>query len=92
MENAIDRRDEFDRMVASIGETHRDWLDKLWSDAQLEPLLAEDGELLAEPMFWFRRGSRTYACFSSALPQRKARLLEDAGITAFGVGDMLAGM
>lgn len=92
VENAIDRRDEFDRMVASIGETHRDWLDKLWSDAQLEPLLAEDGELLAEPMFWFRRGSRTYACFSSALPQRKARLLEDAGITAFGVGDMLAGM
>ncbi|MCI0591579.1 MAG: hypothetical protein L0Y67_08310 [Gammaproteobacteria bacterium] len=46
-----------------------------------EPILASDGEILAEPVFWFKENNQVIACFGNEQPGAHIRFkLEDAGI------------
>lgn len=75
--------DEVEEVVQRIGTEHRGWLENIWKShwIEQEPILAKDGEIIAEPVFWFRNDDRTYACFGKQLPGRSTLdRLEDAGI------------
>ena len=76
--------DEFEEVLQRLGDKHRKWLEEVWRKHQVvqEPIIAEDGEVLAEPLFWYRQGDRSYACFDGHdVPDRYTlNKLEDAGI------------
>jgi hypothetical protein len=47
-----------------------------------EPLLGPDGEIIAEPLFWYKKDEKVYACFEPATVSSRVRhRLEDVDIT-----------
>jgi hypothetical protein len=66
----------------------------VWSQFEVsqEPLM-KDGEIIAEPLFWFNSGTHTHACFGTEMPrQRVLQRLEDFGVELLEVGqDLPAG-
>lgn len=80
------------RDVAEISrrtQNHRSWLEPIWKNHRVEqePMLSSEGEILAEPLFWFKDDDRTYACFGVEHPGRRTEYtLEDAGITIIEPG------
>src|SRR5262249_30659117 len=56
VEPEISNLDDFEDVAARIGPNQRDWLMRLWKshEIQKEPITARDGEILAQPLFWFR--------------------------------------
>lgn len=90
VEKHISTLDEQEEVIQKIGTEHRRWLKQIWKDHWVvqEPLCAADGEILAEPLFWFRIGERTYACFGDRSPGRsELDRLDDAGITLITPGE-----
>jgi len=84
--------DEFEDVLERVGSSHRTWLEKIWKDhwIEQEPLLAEDGEILAEPLFWFQDDQRTFVCFGNDKPGKSTQYrLEDAGIRIISAGESL---
>ena len=72
----------------------RQWLAGLWKRFAIvqEPLLTASGEIVAEPVFWFRAGSATYACFGAGEPrQRVQRRLEELGVARLEAGQVVPG-
>ncbi|MCA9075807.1 MAG: AAA family ATPase [Planctomycetaceae bacterium] len=72
-----------------IGAEYRKWLISLWSRFKVsqEPLISKDGEIIAEPLFWFKSGTHIHACFGSETPrQRVLQRLEDFGVHILDVG------
>jgi hypothetical protein len=65
VEREISDLDDFEDVLGRLGPGHRDWLAKLWGTYRVEqePILADDGEILAEPLFWFKEDDRVVACF-----------------------------
>lgn len=65
VESATTMQDDFNDILEQVGPQHHKWLLSLWKDYEIiqEPIIDGDGELIAEPLFWFRSGSRTLACF-----------------------------
>ena len=83
VEKHVSTLDEQEEVIQKIGVEHRRWLKQIWKDhwVEQEPLCAEDGEILAEPLFWFKVGEKTYACFGDRSPGRsELDRLEDAGV------------
>jgi hypothetical protein len=82
--------DDFIDILELIGNEHKDWLKKLLErgNIQQEPLIAEDGEILAEPVFWFQDGDKTFACFGGEPPGKGTSFkLEDARIKIINPGE-----
>ena len=75
--------DVAEELLRLIGAKHRAWLKSVLKKHVIEqdPIFADDGEVIAEPLFWFGHGSVKYACFSEEPKQAVAHRLEDAGIT-----------
>jgi len=92
VENEVSRIDEFEDVVERLGQNHRSWVESLWKKHQieLEPILAEDGEIIAEPVLWFRDSQRTLACFGNRPPSKSTQFrLEDAGIEIIQPGNAI---
>jgi superfamily I DNA/RNA helicase len=71
---------DFEDLLGRLGDGRRDWLAKLWKSylIQQEPIIAKDGEILAEPLFWFQVDDRVVACFGDEDPGTHTRhKLED---------------
>jgi hypothetical protein len=55
-------------------------------------MVATNGEVLAEPLFWFREGGQAFACFPPGLPRiHELHKLEDAGIKLIKPGEEISG-
>jgi hypothetical protein len=87
VDREISNLDEFEDLLGQLGAeadaAKREWLAKLWKSylIQQEPITAADGEILAEPLFWFQVDGRVFACFGSENPGPHAlHKLEDNGI------------
>jgi hypothetical protein len=94
VESEFSPQDDLVDILDRIGTEHRKWLIGLWTKYRYtqEPLLTKDGEIVAEPLFWFKAGNATYACFGRETPsQRIVQRLEDCGISVLEVGMTLSG-
>ena len=87
VEQEISNLDDFEDVLGRLGTNSdavkRDWLTKLWKAylIQQEPITAADGEILAEPLFWFQVDDRVFACFGDKEPgPHTLHKLEDNGI------------
>ena len=84
--------DEFADLSQQIGIQHESWLKHLWANhgIQREPIVSKNGEILADPLFWFQNGSATYACFGQREPGRQTQFkLADANIKVIEPGQEL---
>lgn len=89
IETEISPQDDLVDLLDRIGEEHRKWLMGLWNRFSIkqEPVLTDQGEIVAEPLLWFRAGNEVYACFGRDRPRQRAmQRLEDAGINILEVG------
>lgn len=92
IETEISPQDDLVDVLAIIGNEHRKWLAELWNrhDVSQEPLVAVDGELIAEPLFWFTRNGKQFVCFGNEVPrQRVLQRLQDFGATLLAAGQEL---
>jgi AAA domain/UvrD-like helicase C-terminal domain len=78
VEREISNLEEFVEVLERLGakndaenRDYRDWLEKIWKShsIQQEPIKANDGEILAEPLFWFQDDDRLFACFGKDRPR-----------------------
>jgi hypothetical protein len=86
----ISPQDDIVEILDLIGSEHRKWLIDLWSKVKVsqEPLMTKTGEVIAEPMFSFRLGKQSYACFGNELPRKRImQRLEDFEIRAIIAGE-----
>jgi hypothetical protein len=82
--------EDFEDILESIGQEHRGWLAKLWKSYPIEqePIKSRDGEILAEPLFWFRLDDRVLACFGHrGAGSHTLHKLEDNGIELVRPGE-----
>lgn len=92
VEAETSRIDEVEGLLDSLGASKNDeirkWLTKLWHDfdIQQEPIIASNGEIIAEPTFWFRHKDKTLACFAKNPGTAICYRLEDAGISLIDAG------
>lgn len=89
VDSVISPQDDIVEVLEHIGIEHRKWLLDLWNNVRVsqEPLMTKTGEVIAEPLFSFRVGNQTYACFGTELPRKRVlQRLED-----FGVKPIIAG-
>jgi len=92
IEKNVDNIDELEDIVERIGQENRAWFMDVWKKHRVEqePLLKADGEILAEPLFWYVRENVTYACFEPHEPSDRIRFaLEDSGVEILRVGEAL---
>ncbi len=92
VESEISPQDDLVDILNIIGNEQRKWLVALWNQHKItqEPLLTTKGELVAEPLFWFKSGDKVYACFGKSAPrQRIVQRLEDFGISLLQVGEAM---
>ncbi len=88
----MSRLDELQDLLEMIGDEHKKWLEDLCATrwVEQEPIVSDAGEILAEPLFWFKDDERTYACFGkTAPPTYTLHKLEDAGIRVIAPGQTL---
>lgn len=81
--------DAFEDVLEQIGSTHRDWLARLSRIHKIEqePIVNAEGEILAEPTFWFKDRNRVVACFEEGSPGTGTlHKLEDANISVIRAG------
>lgn len=80
-------------LVQSLGPEHEEWIKLLWDRFRIrtDVLISEEGELLAEPLFWFKNdNSRVMACFGhNAVSKVTLNLLEDSDIRIIAPGDSI---
>lgn len=81
--------DVAEELLLLMGVKHRQWLKSLLKkhSVELDPILADDGEVIADPSFWFDYGNTRYAFFCDEPKQAVRHLLEDAGIKVLLPGD-----
>jgi superfamily I DNA/RNA helicase len=82
IETEISKNDDFEEVLARLA-CKREWLEKTWKENQIEqePIQGPDGEIIAEPLFWYKKDERIHACFEpGTLSKRVQFRLEDAGI------------
>ncbi|OWK45500.1 DNA helicase II related protein [Fimbriiglobus ruber] len=74
--------DVAEELLRKIGVKHRAWLKSVLKKQTIEqdPIYADDGEVIADPLFWFDQDGIQYACFVEGPKQAIANRLEDAGI------------
>jgi superfamily I DNA/RNA helicase len=89
IDSDISPQDDLIDLLNIIGQDQRKWLMELWRRFRInqEPMLTEKGELIAEPLFWFKTDSASYACFGNSPPrQRVLQRLEDFDVRLLAVG------
>lgn len=92
VEQSPSRLDDFQDLLEAIGDEHKKWLEDICSTrwVEQEPIISDAGELLAEPLFWFKDDERTYACFGKTEPPTYTlHKLEDAGIRLIAAGQQI---
>jgi hypothetical protein len=69
-------------LLQRIGPKHRAWLKSIMKEYGVEqdPICADDGEIIAEPLFWFEGGDAKCACYAEEPMQAVRHRLKDAGI------------
>ena len=75
--------DDLQELLERIGDNHAQWLKKLAERYPLiqEPLLGADGEIIAQPLFWFETLIGKHCCFGRTDPGQLTRnRLEDNNI------------
>jgi len=90
----ISPQDDLADLSNIIGTENRKWLIGLWSHYRVsqEPLLTTKGEVIAEPLFWFKTNDKIYACFGKQKPsQRVSQNLEDLGVSVLSIGQVIGG-
>jgi superfamily I DNA and RNA helicase len=90
----ISNLDDFEDVLSGVGSNHRDWLARLWKSrwVEREPIVTREGEILAEPLFWFKEDDRTVACFRDGSPGTNTlHRLEDAGVLIIRPGQEWSG-
>ena len=95
VETEISNQDDLVEILDIIGHDNRKWLHDLWRTFPIkqEPIVTKNGEVVAEPIFWFtNKQKKPIACFGNTLPsKRTSQRLEDFGIDVLQVGDSLDG-
>ena len=94
IDSEISPQDDLVDILDIIGGEHRKWLVSLWGGHRVsqEPLLTKGGEVIAEPLFWFKTNGKAYACFGLETPrQRIIQKLEDFGVSLLEVGQVIPG-
>jgi hypothetical protein len=84
----ISPQDDLEDVLLWIGEENRRWLERIWLEKQVsqEPIFADNGELIAEPLFWFREHGVIHACFGrEVLSTRSLQKVEDYGVKILNV-------
>ncbi|MBU1106390.1 MAG: AAA family ATPase [Candidatus Riflebacteria bacterium] len=83
--------DDFEDIAMRIGKENRNWLEGLWHDGiQQEPIVAADGEILAEPLFWFKNGKQLVCCFErDSLTTHIRNRIEDGSGRVIFPGDSI---
>ncbi len=92
VDSEISPQDDLVDILEIIGHEHRKWLIGLWNLHRVsqEPLLTKTGEVIAEPLIWFKSNGKTYACFGHESPrQRVIQKLDDFGVSVLEVGQDL---
>jgi hypothetical protein len=92
VEQEVSDLSDFEDVLGTVGPGHRDWLVRLWKTylIQQEPITATDGEILAEPLFWFQLDDRVIACFGKEEPgPYTMHKLEDNRIEIIRPGQIL---
>ncbi len=82
--------DDFEDLASKIGKENRSWLEELCHSVQIqqEPIIAADGEIVAEPLFWFKSGNQVVACFEKdSLTIHFQHRIEDFGGKIIFPGD-----
>jgi hypothetical protein len=81
--------EDFRGLLARVGAGFEQWLKNLAGTYPLiqEPILGNDGEIVAQPMFWFETLMGKYCCFGDAEPGQLIRnKLQDHGIELLSPG------
>ncbi len=68
-------------LLERIGSKHRAWLKAVMRRHAVEqdPISAADGEIIAEPLFWFAHRGTKHACYAAEPLTAVRHRLEDAG-------------
>ncbi|MCU0721261.1 MAG: AAA family ATPase, partial [Pirellula sp.] len=85
----ISPHDDMADLLQWVGPENQRWLQRIWSEKQIsqEPIFSANGELIAEPLFWFRENSFVYACFGNeVLTKRAMQKLVDFGVRILPIG------
>ncbi len=92
VEQSVSRLDELHDLVEALGDEHKTWLEDICSTkwVEQEPIISDAGEILAEPLFWFKDDDRTYVCFGNTEPPTYTlHKLEDAGMKVISPGQTI---
>ncbi len=92
VDSEISPQDDIVELLEHIGSEHRKWLLSLLSKVRVaqEPLMTKTGEVIAEPLFSFRIGNQTYACFGVELPRKRIlQRLEDFEVKPIVAGETI---
>ena len=67
-------QDQFNDLLEQIGKEHRAWLRSIWNrfDVQVEPILDETGNVVAQPAFWFQDENQRVYCSQARLIENHA--------------------
>ncbi len=85
----ISIQDDLIELLSRIGNEHREWLISIVKQHGIsqEPLLTQDSEVIAEPLFWFRTSDKVFACLGPNRPRtRILQRLEDCGVSVLEAG------
>jgi superfamily I DNA/RNA helicase len=85
--------DTIEEIGESIGAEHSQWLSEISKGTKLnqEPLLNQDGSILAEPAFWITSpDDEIWACFPDDLDSATKYDLKDAGVRVLKAGTPLS--
>jgi hypothetical protein len=81
--------DELQGLLERVGNEHTQWLKKLAESYRLiqEPIFGADGEIIAQPLFWFEALMGKHCCFGrTELGQLTRNRLEDNNIVVLVPG------
>jgi hypothetical protein len=92
LELDVSKVDDFTDLINVIGRKAEEWLRDLSKkfDIVQEPLLSDDGEILAEPAFWFKNDSHITVCFAEQVSAYQTQRLGDMGIRFIKPGESYA--
>jgi hypothetical protein len=76
-------------VLCLIGAEHRGWLEWLRRQHPLsrEPMVSDAGEILGQPVVWYRAADTDCACLCPEVPDGLRINLEDAGVEILTTGN-----
>jgi superfamily I DNA/RNA helicase len=88
VDRGISVRDDFRGLLDVFGDDNGQWLHGLLKHGLVqEPIMSPEGEVIAEPVFWFTANGGKHACFGRKQPsQSTLARLEVMGVSVLPVG------